>query len=111
MKNWKTTITGVLAGIALLVYAWATKGAIDPQTLLIAGGLITGGVLSSDAKTTTIVQEALPLANTIVDDLSINNPSPMLKDIHAVLSTIAENTKVNAAPPVAAATIINDVKS
>jgi hypothetical protein len=45
MKNWKTTVAGVVAGV---VYAWANSAENDPKKLLVSLALVAFGILCKD---------------------------------------------------------------
>ena len=114
MKNWKTTLAGVLGAAALVIFQLISQGNVDVKTLIIAGAVAAMGAFAKDHDVTggTIVQASLPLANALVSQLATTNDSPILKDIHSVLSTIAVNTATPpATAPAAAPVIINDVKA
>lgn len=48
MKNWKTTLTGLLAGVGIVVLNLVQTGTTDLKTLGIAAGLFVLGAFSKD---------------------------------------------------------------
>ncbi len=52
MKNWRTTITGLLSAAGLVVVNLIQTGTVDPKTLAIAAALAILGALAKDAQVT-----------------------------------------------------------
>ena len=50
MKDWKTTLTGLLTAIGYAVLDALQKGHVEPKTVLISAGIALLGALSGDAK-------------------------------------------------------------
>lgn len=51
MKNWKTTLAGVITGTGIVVLDLFEKGVTDPKTVIVAAGLAFFGYLSKDFDT------------------------------------------------------------
>lgn len=101
MKNWKTTLIGVGSAVLIVIVHLIAVGTVDPNTLLVAGSIAAIGAFAKDHDVTggTIVQSSLPLATAVLGQLEKTNSSPVLDDIHQVLTSIEKNTAVTAAPP------------
>ena len=52
MQSWKTTITGVIGAIALVVGNLLQAGTVDPRTIIIAVIVAVMGVLAKDFNVT-----------------------------------------------------------
>ena len=48
MNSWKTTLTGVLGAVALVVGNLLQSGTVDPKTIIIAVIVAALGVLAKD---------------------------------------------------------------
>lgn len=93
MKNWKTTLIGVIGGIGLAVFQLIAKGSLDPQTLIEAATVAGIGILSKDHDVTggTIVQSAIPLAGAILNEIPETKPNPVLDEIKSIVTGLAAN--------------------
>jgi len=114
MKNWKTTVAGILGAVGLCVFQLISTGTVDPKTLIVAAVVAGIGALAKDHDVTggTIVQASLPLANAVLDDMAKTNASPILGEIHSIVSSIAANQVVPAAAGASPApAAITDVRS
>jgi hypothetical protein len=93
MKNWKTTLTGVLGAVGLCVFQLISAGTLDPKTLIIAAIVAGIGTLAKDHDVTgsTIVQTSLPLAAAVLTNIPKADTSPILSEIHTIVSELAAN--------------------
>jgi hypothetical protein len=48
MKNWKTSLVGILAGIGSLIAQMAQDGKIDIKTVILSAGAALLGLLAKD---------------------------------------------------------------
>lgn len=117
MKNWKTTLIGVLGAVVLCIMQAVSTGTVDLKTLAIAGTVAAVGAFAADGNVESviaanpIVQQLLPVADNVLTDVTKTNSSPILTEIHTVLKSIATNTAPTAAaaipiPAIAAQPVI-----
>jgi hypothetical protein len=52
MKNWKTTLIGILTAIGYTILDSFQKGSVDPKTILISAGFAILGGFSKDFNVT-----------------------------------------------------------
>jgi hypothetical protein len=93
MKNWKTTIVGVIGAAGLAVFQLISTGSLDPKTLIIAAVVAGMGLLAKDHDVTggTIMQSAIPLASAVLSEIPETKPNPVLDEIKSIVTGLAES--------------------
>jgi methyl-accepting chemotaxis protein len=114
MKNWKTTLVGAIGAGALVIIQMVMTGTVDIKTIVIAAVMAVGLALAKDGNiedsinSIKLAKELLPVINDGISKAADNSTSPLLKDVHTIVSTLTENV---AALPSAVASAIPPVTS
>ena len=111
MKNWKTTLTGVVGAAALCVFQLISTGTLDPKTLIIAAVLAAIGSFAKDHDVTgnQFLQASIPLADAILDDIAKTNHTQIIGQIHSMIDGVEVQQPASSIPgsPTVTATIKN----